>query len=178
MAGRLAVTILGETPRRETIMKVRPTLTVLATIAAVVSLSAAVAAGAAPGRASLTIRHQVRGCHAWSLNGNTFKATQSVVLRRGSSLTVTNNDVMPHTLIKVSGLAVRYVNVQTGTMGAGMGMTGKAAPGAMNHMGASTKIFFSHAGVYRFATEAGEDYMKGMKTVGEDNVLRLTVTVS
>jgi hypothetical protein len=178
MAVRLAMTILGETPRRETIMKVRPTLTSLAAIAAIVSLSAVVTAGAAPGRASLTIRHQVRGCHAWSLNGNAFKARQSLVLRRGGSLTVTNNDVMPHALIKVSGLAVRFVNMQTGTMGAGMGMAGKAAPGTMNHMGASTKVFFAQAGVYRFTTKAGEDYMKGMKTIGEDKVLRLTVTVS
>ncbi len=27
-------------------------------------------------------------------------------------------------------------------------------------------------------TKAGEDYMKGMKTIGEDNVLRLVVTVA
>jgi hypothetical protein len=178
MAVRLTVTILRETPRRETIMKARPTLTILAAIAAVASLTAVATAGTATGRASLAIRHQVRGCHAWSLNGSAFMATQSVGLRRGSSLTITNNDVMPHALIKVSGPSVRYVNLQTGTMGAGMGVAGKAAPGAMNHMGASTKVFFAKAGVYRFVTKAGEEYMSGMKTVGEDNVLRLTVTVS
>jgi len=27
-------------------------------------------------------------------------------------------------------------------------------------------------------TKAGEDYMAGVKTIGEDNVLRLTVVVS
>ena len=31
---------------------------------------------------------------------------------------------------------------------------------------------FTKAGVYRFTTKAGEDYTKGIKTVGEDNVLR------
>ena len=47
-------------------------------------------------------------------------------------------------------------------------------------MGTTVKVTFTHAGVYRFTTKAGEDYpaMAGMKTVGEDNVLRLTVTVT
>ncbi len=44
-------------------------------------------------------------------------------------------------------------------------------------MNATTSVRFTRAGVYKFATKAGEDYMKGVKTVGEDNVLRLTVTV-
>jgi hypothetical protein len=57
----------------------------------------------------------------------------------------------------------------------GMGMHGRAAPGVMNHMGATTTVSFSHAGMYVFKTKPGEDYMSGFKTVGEDNVLRLTV---
>jgi hypothetical protein len=48
----------------------------------------------------------------------------------------------------------------------------------MNHMAASVKVRFAHAGTYRFTTKAGEDYMKGMKTIGEDNVLTLKVVVS
>jgi len=48
----------------------------------------------------------------------------------------------------------------------------------MAHMAATAKVRFAHAGVYRFTTKAGEDYMEGMKTIGEDNVLRLTVKVS
>ena len=47
----------------------------------------------------------------------------------------------------------------------------------LNHPGATTKVKFAKAGVYTFKTRAGEDYMKGIKTIGEDNVLRLTVTV-
>ncbi len=49
----------------------------------------------------------------------------------------------------------------------------------MSRMGASVKVVFSKAGTYRFTTKAGEDY-KGInvKTIGEDNVLHLTVTVS
>jgi hypothetical protein len=159
-------------------MKAKRTLTILGTLSIAASLVAAGTAGAAPSRASLAIRHQVRGCHSWSLNGGAFKATQTIALKRGAWLTITNNDVMPHALIKVSGPSVRYVNLQTGMTG--MGVAGKAAPGAMNHMGASTKVFLAKTGVYRFTTKAGEDYknMAGMKTVGEDNVLRLTVTVS
>ena len=37
---------------------------------------------------------------------------------------------------------------------------------------------FAKAGVYTFTTKAGEDYMKGIKTIGEDNVLKLKVTVN
>ena len=36
---------------------------------------------------------------------------------------------------------------------------------------------FSRAGTYVFKTKPGEDYMAGFKTVGEDNVLTLTVKV-
>jgi hypothetical protein len=159
-------------------MKAKRTLTILGALSIAASLAAAGTAGAVPTRASLAIRHQVRGCHSWSFNGGAFKTTQAIALKRGAWLTITNNDVMPHAVIKVAGPSVRYVNLQTGM--AGMSLAGKAAPGAMNHMGASTKVQLAKAGVYRFTTKPGEDYksMSGMKTVGEDNVLRLTVTVS
>ena len=50
----------------------------------------------------------------------------------------------------------------------------------MRHMSARAFVGFSRAGVYTFKTRPGEDYanMKGMKTVGEDNVLRLKVRVT
>jgi hypothetical protein len=44
-------------------------------------------------------------------------------------------------------------------------------------MGASLKVVFKRAGVYRFTTKVGEDYMKGVKTIGEDSVLTLKVVV-
>jgi plastocyanin len=122
---------------------------------------AGTAAAASPPHASILIRHQVRGCHTWSVNGGTFKASQTVTLRRGTLLSVTNNDVMPHTLVLVSGPTLRI------------------APARLAHMGAATKLTFTRPGIYRFTTKAGEDYpaMAGMKTTGEDNVLRLTVTI-
>jgi plastocyanin len=130
---------------------------------------------AAPPTASVTIRHQVRGCHSWSVNGGPFAASHVVTLNRGGSIRFTNNDVMPHQLVKLSGPGVQMRNGSTMPMG--MGMHRAAAPGVMNHMGATTTISFSRAGTYVFNTKPGEDYMSGFKTVGEDNVLRLTVQV-
>ena len=111
---------------------------------------------------TLTIRHQLRGCHSWSVNGGAYKPSQSVALTRGATLTIVNNDVMPHKLVRISGPAL---------------MLAKTAN--MNHMGATTAIRFAKAGTYAFTTKAGEDYknMGNMKTVGEDNVLRLKVIV-
>jgi hypothetical protein len=134
--------------------------------AAVLAAFVAGIAGAATGgtHASLLIRHQVRGCHTWSANGGPFQANQAISLQQGGWLTVRNNDVMPHKLVLTAG---PFAPV----------FSGRAA---MAHMGALVKVTFTHPGTYRFATKAGEDYpsMSGMmKTVGEDKVLRLTVTV-
>jgi plastocyanin len=121
----------------------------------------AVAPAQAGSSASLVIRHQMRGCHTWSLNGNAFRASQTGHLARGTTLVVTNNDVMPHTLVKTSGPALRILQAK------------------MSHIGARARVTFSKPGVYRLKTMAGEDYpaMGQMKTIGEDNVLRLTIYV-
>jgi hypothetical protein len=108
----------------------------------------------------LTIRHQTRGCHSWSFNGGAYKPTQAITLAKGSTLTVVNNDVMPLKFVRMSGPSVTLSKTAN-----------------MNHAGATTSVRFTRAGVYKFTTKVGEDYMKGVKTVGEDNVLRLTVTV-
>ena len=126
---------------------------------------AAVFAGsalAAPQHGStLTIRHQVRGCHSWSFDKMHWRATQAITIVRGSRLTVVDNDVMPHTLVQLAGPRVHLVSP------------------AMSKIGARAEIRFTAKGVYTLGTKAGEDYpgMAGMKTVGEDNVLRLIVTV-
>jgi plastocyanin len=134
-----------------------------ASIAAVSIVAALASAGTAksPSTAKITIRHQLRGCHSWAVNGGAFKPTQSLTLARGGTITFVDDDVMPHQLVKTSGPAVKYVGNPK-----------------MSKMGASTKAVFSKAGTYRFTTKAGEDYMKGVKTIGEDNVLRLTVKVA
>jgi plastocyanin len=138
-------------------MKVKRMVTTLAAVTAVV---AGTASAATPAAHSIVIRHQMHGCHTWSVDGGAWKVTQAVVVRRGGWITIRNNDVMPHQLAKTSGPALQI-----------------PARGVMSHMGATLKVTFAHAGVYRFTTKAGEDYMAGVKTIGEDNVLRLTVTV-
>jgi hypothetical protein len=110
--------------------------------------------------ATLTIKHQTRGCHSWSFDGKSWHATQTITLARGGVLAVVNNDVMPHKLIQVSGPKATV-----------------AGP-TMGHMHMSAHVAFSAKGVYVFKTKAGEDYMKGIKTIGEDNVLKLVVTVT
>jgi hypothetical protein len=156
-------------------MKPKHASTILVALASAAALAGLSTAASAPGHASLLIRHEVRGCHTWSVNGGAFAATQSIVLRQGGWITITNDDVMPHTLVKTSGPAVQIQNLKTPM---GMGHHGKVGPGTMAHMGAKVKVIFSKAGVYRFATKPGEDYMEGMKTVGEDYVLRLIVKVT
>ena len=144
-------------------------LTVLGT-----AVAFAVGASAAPGSATLVIRHQIRGCHAWSFNGGVYKATQTLHLRRGGSLLVVNNDVMPHQLVKASGPAwVTKLNKRGGHMGVPM-----HGAGMMSHMGATVKATFPTKGVYRLTTKAGEDYMEMGSTVGEDYVLRAIVIVA
>jgi plastocyanin len=129
-----------------------------AALVAIGSVGAA-GAGAAGGGATLLIRHQIAHCHTWSANGGPFKASQQLSLKAGSTLTVIDNDVMPHHLVALSGAPV----VVHGA--------------SMNHMGAKATVRFAAPGVYRFRTRAGEDYMAGVKTTGEDNVLVLTVKV-
>ncbi len=146
-------------------------LIILAGLSVGVGLTAGVAmtgtaksrlAAKAPAKSAITIRHEMRGCHAWSVNGGAYRAVQKTTLARGGTITFLDNDVMSHKLVKTSGLAVRY------------------RPGpAMRHMSASVRVTFAKAGVYKFTTKAGEDYPgMAMKTIGEDNVLRLTVRVS
>ncbi|HEY2937671.1 MAG TPA: hypothetical protein VGJ25_13795 [Gaiellaceae bacterium] len=156
-------------------MGTKRTLSTLAVVIAAVLVPGAASAASAPGHASLLIRHQVRGCHTWSVNGGPFRAGQAISLQRGGWVAITNNDVMPHQLVRTSGPAAQIKNLKTSMMG--MGLKGHFGPGMMAHMGAITKVSFPTAGVYVFTTKAGEDYMPGMKTVGEDNVLKLVVRV-
>ena len=154
-------------------MKIKSTMPLLALLVSAGALASG--ASAAGSGSTLVIRHQTHGCHSWSANGDAYKATQAIKLHRGGSISFTNNDVMPHKLVETSGPAVAITRVKIGT---GMGMKGTFPPAMMARMGSSSKVTFTKAGVYKFTTKVGEDYMSGVKTTGEDNVLRLTVTVS
>ena len=138
----------------------RITPLILGAILAGILAAGALGSASAPRSVGITIRHQVARCHSWSAGG-AWKASLSVRVARGGSIHFTNNDVMPHKLVKLGGPAVKF--------------TGKPN---MNHMGATLRVTFPKAGVYTFTTKPGEDYMAGMKTTGEDNVLRLKVRVS
>jgi hypothetical protein len=127
---------------------------------AAILVGGAASATNASGHASILIRHQVQGCHAWSVDGGAFKARQSITLRRGAVLSILNSDVMPHTLVLTSGPSLHIANAR------------------MGKMAATVKITLLHPGTYRFTTKAGEDYMSGVMTTGADNVLRLTVVVT
>jgi hypothetical protein len=125
---------------------------------------------------TLLIRHQTHGCHAWSLGpGKPYKAAQSLKLARGSTMTVVNNDAMAHQLFQTSGPRVVIKKVSSTMMYMSHEFRG---PGVMAHPGAAVKIVFTKAGVYKFTTRFGEDYMKMPDTIGEDNTLTLKVVVS
>jgi plastocyanin len=156
-------------------MKITPRIPMLAMLAVASAGAMGASASAAGSGSTLVIRHQLHGCHSWSANGDGYKPSQSITLRRGGSLSVTNNDVMPHKLVETSGPAVTFTRLK---IGMGMGLKGTFGPAMLAHMGSSSKITFSKPGVYKFTTKAGEDFMSGIKTIGEDNVLRLTVIVS
>ena len=141
-------------------------LIILTGLTVVIGLTASVAMTGTNNRsatkASVTIRHQTHGCHSWSINGGASRASLTTTLARGGTIKFVDNDVMPHKLIKTSGPAVRYVGNPS-----------------MRHMSASVSVKFAKAGTYRFTTKAGEDYPGiHVKTIGKDNVLRLTVKVS
>jgi plastocyanin len=112
-------------------------------------------------QSTLTIRHQMRGCHAWSFNGGPYKPSLKIVVEPGTTMKVIDNDVMPHKLVQLAGPRAKLISP------------------AMRHMSAQAKVVFLTKGTYKFTTKAGEDYpnMSMMKTVGEDFVLRLTVVV-
>ena len=137
---------------------IRRLVAALAACAAALLVSSASAHGTA---ATVTIRHQMHGCHAWSFEDGAYRATLNVQLKRGELLTIRNNDVMPHKLVRTSGPALKVLTP------------------AMKHMGATARVRFAKAGVYKLKTKPGEDYSwaSHMETKGEDNVLRLTVTV-
>ena len=152
---------------------------VLGALAAAALTLSVSAFAAVPKSATLVIHHQVRGCHAWSLNGGPFIVRQSLSLARGGWLLVTNNDLMVQELVKTSGPAVTMKLVKMGDMNTGAKMhMGKAGPNAMAHMGATVMVTFTHAGSYRFNLVDRGDYYPGIKTTGPDNKPTLTVRVS
>ncbi|HVA31936.1 MAG TPA: hypothetical protein VMU58_11775 [Gaiellaceae bacterium] len=130
------------------------------TVTGLVAASALAGTHAAGKTGTVFIQHELHGCHAWSANGSSFSASTSLKLKAGGTVTFTNNDVMPQKLVELSGAPVRYVGDR-----------------ALNKPASKVRVTFSKPGRYVFGTKPGEDYTKGIKTIGEDNVLKLVVTV-
>lgn len=148
-------------------------------LASLVTLAALVAppapATSSAKSASVVIRHELRGCHTWSLNGGPYRAELAVRLARGGSLTITNNDPMVHKLLQRSGPGVRMRTIAHDHMKM-VGLHRITGRGVMNHMGAAVRVTFPATGTYRFTTEDLGDYFE-LKGEGEHNHLMLNVTI-
>lgn len=129
--------------------------------ALVVLLLASTAPARSTSTTTITISHHTKGCHVWSVASGPLRPNLSVVVKAGSAIKIVNNDVMPQRLIQTSGPKLRLIHA------------------AMNKMASTTTVKLTRKGVYRFTTKFGEDYRwaASMKTIGEDNVLHLTVRV-
>jgi plastocyanin len=134
----------------------RATLGLAALIALVITSTAP-----AGGATTITISHQMRGCHTWQVGNGKPLPSLSVTIKAGTVLRFVNNDAMPHKLLQTAGPKLRLTRAN------------------MNHMSASMSVKFPKKGVYKFTTKAGEDYpsMGEMHTIGEDYVLHLTLRV-
>jgi plastocyanin len=128
---------------------------------AVAAALLAVSPAAAARTATITISHEMKGCHMWQIGSGKLKPDLTLTLKAGTSLRFVNDDIMPHILIQQSGPKLKLVHPN------------------MNRLSAAATTKLTRKGTYRFTTKAGEDYaiFAGHKTIGEDYVLHLTVHV-
>jgi len=138
------------------IMSIKNT-TLLVVAAALVAVSPA----AGRSTTTITISHEMKGCHMWQVGSGKLAPTLKISVAKGTTLRFVNNDIMPHKLVQLAGPRATL-----------------ARPN-MNRLSAVSTATLARAGTYRFTTKAGEDYklFAGHKTIGEDFVLRLTVSV-
>jgi plastocyanin len=153
----------------------RAMISLMATVALAAALGASAFGGTAAAN-TLVIDHVMKGCHIWALNGGTPAVSQTLRLHPGQSVTLRNNDVMPHQLVKLTGPAVTMRLLAAGVASSGT-LKAPYAVGMMPHTASLLRVSFPKAGIYTLRTKAGEDYVSGIKTIGEDNVLRLKVIV-
>lgn len=137
-------------------MSIKRTIPLVAAVALV-----AVSSAAAGSSATITISHEMKGCHMWQLGNGKLAPNLVVTLKAGTALRFVNNDIMPHRLTQSSGPKLTLVRPN------------------MNRLAATATAKLTRKGTYRFTTKPGEDYkiFAGHKTIGEDYVLHLTVRV-
>ncbi|HEU0247901.1 MAG TPA: hypothetical protein VFR38_12520 [Gaiellaceae bacterium] len=110
------------------------------------------------GSARLAIIHVQKGCHVWSSGRGSPAAGVKVVLKRGQRLTVLNQDLDTHKLVRLAGPKVAL---------------GKAM--SMSH---HVTLVFREAGVYKLRTKKVETPgMPEVETMGADNILAMQVVV-
>ncbi|MDH4101755.1 MAG: hypothetical protein OEW52_03510 [Thermoleophilia bacterium] len=111
------------------------------------------------GSARLTIIHVQKGCHVWSSSGKgTPSAGVKVVLKRGQRLTVLNQDLDTHKLVRLAGP--------------------KVALGKALSMNDRVTVAFRKPGVYKLRTKKMETPgMPEVETMGADNILAMLVVV-
>jgi hypothetical protein len=135
---------------------------------------------------TLTIRHELVGCHSWSLNGGTYVENQTVHLVPGQSLDVVNHDTCTHTLVKKQGGQLGMIGFYTEPemtvrvpIQPDKGAVGPTwQPGEMAQWGAGTTMTFYEMDTYRVVTREGEPFVANPgTTTGPDNELTLNVVV-
>jgi plastocyanin len=137
-------------------VSIKRTIPLLAVVALV-----AVSSAAAGSSATITISHEMKGCHMWQLGNGKLAPSLDITLKAGTTLRFVNNDIMPHRLIQSSGPKLALLHPY------------------MNRLAAVSTVKLGRTGTYRFTTKPGEDYkiFAGHETIGEDYVLHLKVRV-
>jgi hypothetical protein len=112
------------------------------------------------GMRTVTIRHQMKACHAWSFDGGPYRGSLRMHVDPATFVRFSNDDMMPHRLVQLSGPKVRIKGAN------------------MSRMGAKAQFLLGGRGVYRFRTFAGKEYAWAPPdATGPDHALRLTVVV-
>lgn len=110
------------------------------------------------GTARITIVHVQRGCHSWSTGKAAPLPGVKVFLRRGQRLSVLNQDLDTHKLVRLAGP--------------------KVALGRALSMNDRLTLTFKKAGVYKLRTKKmANPGMPEVKTIGPDNILAMVVVV-
>ena len=124
------------------------------------ALAVASIAFAAPSKTvQLSVVHTLRGCHIWHTTRDVGPAL-AVKLPPGGRLHIRISCPMDFRMVQIRGRAVAF-------------------GGSTFFTGTSRTIVFPKAGVYVFTgTNLQSSADRGLQTLGPDNVLRLTVTVT
>jgi hypothetical protein len=127
-------------------------------LAAALSAASSAAATQAP-TIALSIVHYVRGCHVWSAPSRVLGPTTVITVKPGTRLKIRVSCPMDFDVRQIAGPRL-------------------ALGGARWYTGATRALVFRKLGVYKLvAKNVQTSDEAGLETLGEDNVLRLTVRV-